>query len=72
MKITDLEIEGFGVWKGLNLKDLSGKLTVIYGHNEAGKTTLMQFVRSALYGFHQQERARYLPPVYRQNDIASF
>ena len=64
MKITDLEIEGFGVWKGLNLKDLSGKLTVIYGHNEAGKTTLMQFVRSALYGFHQQERARYLPPVY--------
>ncbi len=64
MKITDLEIEGFGIWKGLNLKDLSGKLTVIYGHNEAGKTTLMQFVRSVLYGFHQQERARYLPPVY--------
>ena len=64
MKITDLEIGGFGVWKGLNLKDLSGKLTIIYGRNEAGKTTLMQFVRSILYGFQEQRRACYLPPVY--------
>ncbi|MBP62534.1 MAG: hypothetical protein CMJ62_13515 [Planctomycetaceae bacterium] len=64
MKITDLEIGGFGVWKGLNLNDLSGKLTIIYGCNEAGKTTLMQFVRSALYGLQEQRRARYLPPVY--------
>ncbi len=60
MKITDLEIDRFGVWDGLRLSDLSDQLTVFYGPNEAGKTTLMQFVRSVLYGFTPERRSRYL------------
>ena len=36
---------------------------MVYGPNEAGKTTLLQFVRSMLYGF-SAERQRYLPPVH--------
>ena len=64
MRITDIHIDGFGVWTGLELPDLSGKLTVIYGPNEAGKTTLMQFVRAALFGFNDERRERYLPPVH--------
>ena len=63
MRITGLKIDGFGVWSGLKLADLSDQLTVFYGPNEAGKTTLMQFVRSMLYGFAPLRRARYLPPV---------
>ena len=62
MKITDIQIDGFGVWSGLELKDLSGKLTVIYGPNEAGKTTLMEFVRAQLFGWNESRRERYLPP----------
>jgi uncharacterized protein YhaN len=64
VRIKHIEIEGFGVWKGLTLEDLSDHATVIYGPNEAGKTTLMQFVRAMLYGFTPERRKRYLPPVY--------
>ena len=47
----------------LELSGLVRELNVFYGPNEAGKTTLMQFVRSVLYGFSPERRARYLPPV---------
>lgn len=62
MRITNLNVDGFGVWNSLELSDLS-EISVFYGPNEAGKTTLMQFVRSVLYGFSPERRARYVPPV---------
>ena len=64
MKITDLQIDGFGVWSDLKLEQFSDGLTVFCGPNEAGKTTLMQFIRAVLYGFSQERRSRYLPPVH--------
>src|SRR5438874_320569 len=64
MRIKKIEIDGFGVWKGLALEELSDQATVIYGPNEAGKTTLMQFVRAVLYGLTPERRKRYLPPVH--------
>ncbi|MEM1305326.1 MAG: AAA family ATPase, partial [Planctomycetota bacterium] len=64
MRITDLHVDGFGVWTDLRLKRLSPELTVFYGPNEAGKTTLMQFLRTMLYGVDTHRRARYLPPVH--------
>lgn len=63
MKITDLEIDGFGVWHDLKLNNLSRRVTAFYGPNEAGKTTVMQFVRSVLYGVSPKRRKRYLPPI---------
>jgi uncharacterized protein YhaN len=63
VNITDLEVDGFGTWTGLKLKKFSDRVTVIYGPNEAGKTTLMQWIRAALFGFTSERRARYLPPV---------
>ncbi|QDU91155.1 hypothetical protein Pla175_45750 [Pirellulimonas nuda] len=63
MKLTDLHIDGFGVWNDLPLKQLSPRITVFYGPNEAGKTTLMEFLRSMLYGMTDYRRWRYLPPV---------
>ena len=63
MKINNIQIEGFGVWRNLNLERLSPQITAFYGANEAGKTTLMQFVRSVLYGMTPQRRNRYLPPL---------
>ncbi len=61
MKLLALEIEGYGVWSGLKLQRMSEGLNVVYGPNEAGKSTLLHFIRSALYGF-SPERRRYLPP----------
>jgi uncharacterized protein YhaN len=62
MKIAALEIDGYGVWSGLKVERLSDGINVLYGPNEAGKTTLLHFVRSVLYGFSPQRR-RYFPPV---------
>lgn len=62
MIISDVEIQGFGVWTGLKLPGLSDQLNVIYGPNEAGKSTLLQFLRAMLYGFTPERRARFLPP----------
>lgn len=64
MRINDLEIDGFGIWKGLKVDGASPAMTVFYGRNEAGKTTLMQFIRAMLFGFSPERRSRYLPPVY--------
>lgn len=64
MKINNLEVDGWGVWSGLELQALSPRVTVIFGANETGKTTLMQFIRSMFYGFSAERRARYLPPVH--------
>ncbi|HTQ39604.1 MAG TPA: AAA family ATPase [Pirellulales bacterium] len=61
MKLIDVRVDGFGVWSGLTLAELSPECTVIYGPNEAGKTTLLQFIRAVLYGFSPQRTARYLP-----------
>mgnify|MGYP000997137356 CR=1 FL=1 len=52
MKIRSLYIDGFGKfydWKPPS--DFGNGLTVIVGPNEAGKTTLLEFIRRMLYGF---------------------
>ena len=41
MKITDFQIDSFGVWKGLTVDKLSDNMTLFCGYNEAGKTTMM-------------------------------
>jgi uncharacterized protein YhaN len=64
MKISEIHVDGFGAWKDLSLGSLSDGVTVFYGPNEAGKTTLMQFIRTVLYGFSPARRMRYLPPVH--------
>ena len=63
MKITDLEIDGFGVWRDLKLSSMSPRVTAFYGANEAGKTTVMNFTRSVLYGVTPARRKKYLPPL---------
>ncbi|MEM9588202.1 MAG: AAA family ATPase [Planctomycetota bacterium] len=64
MKIKDIQIDGFGVWTGLSVESMNESMTLFYGPNEAGKTTLMQFLRAMLYGFTPERRGRYLPPLH--------
>ncbi|RIK77478.1 MAG: hypothetical protein DCC68_17210 [Planctomycetota bacterium] len=63
MRIKKLSITAFGATRGLEFAELEPGLTVVYGTNEAGKTTLMNFLRSMLYGFDGARRQRYLPPA---------
>ena len=63
MKLLALQIDGYGIWSGLRVERFSDGLNVLYGPNEAGKTTLLEFIRSMFYGFSLPRR-RYFPPVH--------
>lgn len=50
MKITKLKIYGFGKFHDTTI-DFADDFQVIYGENEAGKSTLVAFITSLLFGF---------------------
>ena len=50
MKLTDIKIDNFGVCQELSFPDISTEIVVIFGPNEAGKTTTMDFIRDTLFG----------------------
>ncbi|MBB3110014.1 uncharacterized protein YhaN [Paenibacillus phyllosphaerae] len=50
MKWTGIHIDGFGKWHDFKC-ELNDQVVVIYGPNEAGKSTLLSYIRSMLYGF---------------------
>ena len=60
MHIKDLHIKEFGVFQDASFDEFETGLTVVFGRNETGKTTLMHFLRGMLYGFASRERSRYL------------
>ncbi|MEK5522264.1 ATP-binding protein [Heyndrickxia sp. FSL W8-0423] len=64
MKIKNLHIYGFGKLSDVKM-NLSSSIQVIYGVNEAGKSTLMAFIHGILFGFptKQQSELRYEPKV---------
>lgn len=50
MLIKHVHIDGFGKWHDQDF-DFDDHLSVIFGQNEAGKTTLANFILSVLFGF---------------------
>ncbi|NVO66441.1 AAA family ATPase [Methanofollis tationis] len=57
MKISSLYIDGFGKFRDWKPPAPFGEgLTAIHGPNEAGKTTLLAFIRRMLYGFPDGRR----------------
>lgn len=51
MRITGLHIDGFGIFHDRPISDLNHELVVVYGNNEAGKSTLLGFIRAMFFGF---------------------
>ncbi|SMF63932.1 Uncharacterized protein YhaN [Paenibacillus barengoltzii J12] len=62
MRLERMQISGFGRLNGLDV-ELPGQVTVLYGPNEAGKSTLLGFVRAMLFGIPTRAAAaeRYEP-----------
>jgi len=63
VNISELHVDDFGAWHDLTLGELGKHATVFYGPNEAGKTTLLNLIRTVLYGFSEKRCNRYLPPA---------
>ncbi|MCH8815187.1 MAG: AAA family ATPase [Chloroflexi bacterium] len=60
MRIDRIDIDGYGIFHEFALDDLSPALTVVLGQNEAGKTTLLSFIRTILFGFLDKRSANNL------------
>lgn len=62
LKILEIHIYGYGKLENKVLTGLKD-LNVFYGENEAGKSTIMSFIHSILFGFptKQQSELRYEP-----------
>ena len=63
MRIEDLYLDGFGSFDQRNIGPISGPVTVFYGPNEAGKSTLLAFIRAILFGFPAQYNAQHYPSL---------
>lgn len=69
MKIIKLKINGFGRFVNKEISFGNG-LNLVYGRNEAGKSTIQNFIKASLYGFINQrtdgegrppEKSKYKP-----------
>ena len=62
MKIMEIYIYGYGKFEDVKFSNLHNQ-QVFYGENEAGKSTIMSFIHSILFGFptKQQTELRYEP-----------
>ena len=63
MRLEEFHLEGFGHFHQHTVGPLDRNVTVLYGPNEAGKSTLLAFVRAVLFGFPQRGRNQYYPPL---------
>lgn len=64
MRITGLHIDGFGRFADRSFGPLERPVTVFYGANEAGKSTLLEFIRRILFGFPSgRNRGNEYPPL---------
>jgi len=57
MRLTRIEIEGFGTLQGMDLR-FGPRMNLVVGPNEAGKSTLQEAIVTGLYGLQSGGRAR--------------
>ena len=57
MKIDYLKVNGFGKLENKEI-EFGKKINVIYGGNEAGKTTLLKCILSMLYGVSSNKNGK--------------
>ncbi|MEE8127729.1 MAG: AAA family ATPase [Nitrospinaceae bacterium] len=56
MQIREIHIERFGIFSRRRIVPVSPGLNVVYGRNESGKTTLLEFIRWVLFGFEKKRK----------------
>ncbi len=57
MKINKLQINAFGNIENKEI-ELSENINIVYGKNEAGKSTLLKFIVDSLYGISKNKRGK--------------
>ncbi|MGG1685634.1 AAA family ATPase [Pseudalkalibacillus sp. NRS-1564] len=67
MRLLGLTIYGFGKFENYEIEDVSTELQLIFGENEAGKSTLISFVEYVLFGFPSRQEN-----YYEMNHLSRF
>lgn len=57
MKINKLKINNYGKLKDIEIK-LNDNINIIYGQNEAGKSTLLNFILNSFYGISKNKKGK--------------
>ena len=57
LKINNLKINGFGKLKDREIK-LEDGINIVYGENEAGKSSLLKFITSMFYGASKNKNGK--------------
>ena len=63
MRIESIYIDGFGHFEQTTFGPFGSQITIFEGENESGKTTLLAFIRTVLYGFPGRGGAEHYPPL---------
>ena len=63
MRIERIHIDGFGHFADKTFGPFNSQVTIFEGANEAGKSTLLAFIRTILYGFPTRNRDEHYPPM---------
>ncbi|MCZ6766208.1 MAG: AAA family ATPase [bacterium] len=61
--MAEFHIEGFGRLADVSFTDVPAGLSIVVGDNEAGKTTLLAFLRSVLFGLPSRKQKDFYPPL---------
>ncbi|WP_273852527.1 AAA family ATPase [Guptibacillus spartinae] len=59
MKLNGVEIYGFGKFENEQIENISDDLHLVFGENEAGKSTLIAFIEYVLFGFKARQDNNY-------------
>lgn len=62
MIIKEIHIDGFGIFNNFSLPGLKKGVNLFIGNNEAGKSTLLKFIRFTLFGYPRSVDDR-MPPL---------
>lgn len=57
MKIKNIKINGYGKLENVEI-NLGNKINIIKGNNESGKSTLLNFISSSLYGISKNKKGK--------------
>lgn len=63
MHISEFHVDGFGRLANVSMTDVPPGLSIVLGENEAGKTTLLEFLRSILFGLPARKQKDFYPPL---------
>ena len=73
MIINKIEIYGFGKWHNKTFDNINHNFQVFFGNNEAGKSTIRQFIYSILFGFpNNRGNNKFLRYVPKNHNIKAY